>query len=91
MSAFEAHIDYYLKLQKHLGLRNNRTQDYSIISRYLRLYKLKNKKPKITFEQLAEKMYPTAAKKNIDSAIQQVKREYYKAKRLINGGYKKIK
>ena len=91
MQALEKRVDRWLNLYKHFGLRKNRTQHYSIIKRYLRIYDLRSQKNKLTFEELAEKLYPSASKKNLFSAVQQVKREYKKGKQLVEGNYSLIK
>ena len=91
MQALEEEVGEWINLYKRLGLRKSRTQHYSIIKRYLKVYDLRNKKNKPTFEELAEKLYPSASKKNLDSAVQQVKRECKNAKELINKGYKHLR
>ena len=92
MAAFEKQIDMWYRLHGAIGERNNkRALDYTNIERYLEVYDLKNGKSKPTFFELAQKFYPGPSSKNLDSAIQQVKREYKRAKELINGGFLSIK
>ena len=92
MTEFEKQIDMWYRLHEAIGERNNkRALDYTNIERYLEVYDLKNGKSKPTFFELAQKFYPGPSSKNLDSAIQQVKREYKRAKELISGGFISIK
>jgi len=92
MVDFEKQIDRWLTLYEAIGDRNTkRALDYANINRYLKVYDLKNSKSKPTFSDIAERLYPGPSNKNLDSAIQQVKREYKRAKELINGGFVFIK
>lgn len=87
MDSFEKQIDIWFRLNDAIDARNtNRALDYSNIQRYLKIYDEKKGKSGLTFADLAQKYYPGAVSKNLDSAIQQVKREYKRAKELINGG-----
>jgi hypothetical protein len=90
MAEFEKQIDMWGRLHETVGQRNSkRALDYTNIKRYLEVYDSKNNK--MTFAKLAQKFYPGASAKNLDSAIQQVKREYKRAQELINGGFVYIK
>ena len=90
MSEFEKQIDMWGRLHEAVGERNSkRALDYANIKRYLDVYDAKNNKQ--TFIQLAQQFYPGASTKNLDSTVQQVKREYKRAKELINGGFVFIK
>lgn len=92
MAEFEKQIDMWCRLHEAVGERNNkRALDYANIERYLHIYDLKNAKSKPTFADLAQMFYPGPSAKNLDSAIQQVKREYKRADELINGGFIFIK
>lgn len=92
VDSFEKQIDMWFRLNDAINARNtNRALDYSNIQRYLKIYDEKQDKSNLTFADLAQKYYPGAASKNLDSAIQQVKREYKRAKELINGGFVFIK
>jgi hypothetical protein len=92
MSNFENLIDMWFRLNDAIDVRNkNRALDYLNIQRYLKIYDEKKGKPGLTFADLAQKYYPGAVSKNLDSAIQQVKREYKRAKELISGGFVFIK
>lgn len=92
MREFEKQIDMWFSLFDATGDRNTkRALDYANITRYLKVYDLKNGKPKTTFSDIAQQLYPGPSNKNLDSAIQQVKREYKRAKELINGGFIFIK
>lgn len=92
MAEFERQIDMWFRLHEVIGMRNDkRALDYTNIKRYLKVYDLKNGKSKPTFSELAQKLYPGPSIKNIDSTIQQVKREYKRAEELINGGFISIK
>jgi len=92
MVDFERQIDMWFSLNDATGDRNTkRALDYANINRYLKVYDLKNNKSKITFSDIAQQLYPGPSNKNLDSAIQQVKREYKRAKELINGGFIFIK
>ncbi len=92
MFEFESQIDMWFRLNDAIDARNkNRALDYSNIQRYLKIYDEKKGKPGLTFADLAQKYYPGAVSKNLDSAIQQVKREYKRARELINGGFIFIK
>lgn len=92
MSEFEKQIDMWFSLYEATGDRNTkRALDYANINRYLKVYDLKNSKSKVTFSDIAQQLYPGPSNKNLDSAIQQVKREYKRAKELINGGFIFIK
>jgi len=92
MTEFEKQIDMWFSLNNATGDRNTkRALDYTNINRYLKVYDLKNSTPRITFSDIAQKLYPGPSNKNLDSAIQQVKREYKRAKELINGGFIFIK
>jgi len=92
MTEFEKQIDMWFSLYDATGDRNTkRALDYTNINRYLKVYDLKNSTPRITFSDIAQKLYPGPSNKNLDSAIQQVKREYKRAKELINGGFIFIK
>ncbi len=92
MAGFEKQVDMWYRLHGAIGARNNkRALDYTNIERYLEIYDLKNGKSKPTFFELAQKFYPGPSAKNLDSAIQQVKREYKRAEELINGGFLLIK
>ena len=90
MAEFEKQIDMWGRLHEAVGERNTkRSPDYQNIKRYLEVYDAKNNKQ--TFVQLAQQFYPGATAKNLDSALQQVKREYKRAQELINGGFVYIK
>jgi len=92
MADFERQIDMWFSLNDATGDRNTkRALDYANINRYLKVYDLKNNKSKITFSDIAQQLYPGPSNKNLDSAIQQVKREYKRAKELIRGGFIFIK
>lgn len=92
MAEFEKQVDMWHRLHEAIGERNNkRALDYTNIKRYLTVYDLKNGKSKPTFSELAQKLYPGPSVRNIDSTIQQVKREYKRAEELINGGFISIK
>lgn len=92
MHDFEKQVDVWLRLYEAIGQRNDkRSLDYLNIKHYLEIYDFRNRHPKIPFSKLAERFYPTVSKKNWDSAIQQVKREYKRACELINGGFIFIK
>lgn len=92
MAAIKQELDRWYDLFKYMNLiKDERMPDRIIIKRYLDVYDLRLKYPHHTFKQIAEKLYPGAANKNLQSAIQQVKREYYKAKKIILGGYKDLK
>jgi hypothetical protein len=56
---------------------------------YLQIYDLKKKKKK-THSQIAQIAYPQETG-NLDSTIQKVKRNYKEAKKLVEGGYVKIR
>jgi len=92
MAEFEKQIDMWYRLRGATGERNNkRALDYTNIERYLRVHDIKNGKSKPTFTDLAQKFYPGPSARNLDSAIQQVKREYKRAEELINGDFLSIK
>lgn len=92
MDNFEKQIDMWFRLSDAIEVRNkNRALDYSNVERYLKIYDEKKRKSGPTFSDLAQKYYPGPAAKNLDSAIQQVKREFKRAKELINGGFIFIK
>lgn len=92
MHDFEKQVDMWLRLYEAIGQRNDkRSLDYLNIKHYLEIYDFRNRHPKIPFSKLAERFYPSVSKKNWDSAIQQVKREYKRACELINGGFIFIK
>lgn len=92
MHEFEKQIDMWFSLYDATGDRNTkRALDYTNIIRYLKVYDLKNGKSKTTFSDIAQRLYPGPSNKNLDSAIQQVKREYKRAKELISGGFIFIK
>jgi hypothetical protein len=89
---FKKQIDMWFRLHKAAKLNNaKRALHYSNIKRYLNVYDLKNDKSKTTFADLAARLYPGTASKNLDSTIQQVKREYKRACELISGGFVFIK
>lgn len=89
---FKKQIDMWFRLYEAVELNNTkRALHYSNIQRYLKAYDFKNDKSKPTFADLAAKFYPGAVSKNLDSTIQQVKREYKRACELINGGFVFIK
>ena len=59
-------------------------------SSYVSIYNLRVFQRK-KFSEIAEKVYPRESYKNLDSAIQKVKRNFKVAKRLVNGGFREIK
>ncbi len=92
MVEFKKQVDMWYRLHEAIDDRNNkRALDYVNIKRYLEIYDLKNAKSEPTFSDLAQKVYPGPSVKNLDSTIQQVKREYKRAGELINGGFIFIK
>lgn len=92
MSDFEKQVDMWLRLNEAIGQRNDkRSLDYANIRRYLKIYDLRNSNPQPTFSELAERFYPGPSAKNLDSTIQQVKREYKRACELINGEFIYVK
>lgn len=92
MADFERQIDMWFSLNDATGDRNTkRALDYVNIKRYLKVYDLKKSKSSPTFVDIAQRLYPSPSNKNLDSAIQQVKREYKRARELINGGFILIK
>lgn len=64
--------------------RRTRFEEYS---KYLQIYDLR--RSGLTFERIAEVIYPHH--KSPESAVQLVKANFNAAKRLVNGGYKKIR
>lgn len=92
LSEFKKQIDMWFHLYEAAKMDNTkRALHYANIQRYLNVYDLKNGKSKPTFADLATQLYPGAASKNLDSTVQQVKREYKRACELINGGFVFIK
>jgi len=78
-------IAYY---QKH-GAGGTTRSRFDKYDDYLLILDLRKKG--LTYEEIAEKLYPPDCKKNLDSAIQKTKRNYREAKYLAEGGYKGIK
>ena len=92
LSEFKKQIDMWFRLYEAAKMDNTkRALHYANIQRYLKVYDLKNGRSRPTFADLATQLYPGAASKNLDSTVQQVKREYKRASELINGGFVFIK
>jgi len=92
LSEIKKQIDMWFRLYEAAKMDNTkRALHYANIQRYLKVYDLKNGKSRPTFADLATQLYPGAASKNLDSTVQQVKREYKRAGELINGGFVFIK